>query len=106
MNPRSNLRKYWHYVRITLWIIVPVILLVLPADFFDQGQSICLSILLLNQECYACGLTRALMHLIHFEFAEAYYFNILAFIVFPLLAYQWALWFWEDWKKLKLIRTS
>jgi hypothetical protein len=106
MNPRSNLRKYWHYVRITLWIIMPVILLVLPADFFDQGQSICLSILLLNQECYACGLTRALMHLIHFEFAEAYYFNILAFIVFPLLAYQWALWFWEDWKKLKLIRTS
>ncbi len=106
MNPRSNLRKYWHYVRITLWIIVPVILLVLPADFFDQGQSICLSILLLNQECYGCGLTRALMHLIHFEFAEAYYFNILAFIVFPLLAYQWALWFWEDWKKLKLIRTS
>lgn len=106
MNPRSNLRKYWHYVRITLWIIVPVILLVLPADFFDQGQSICLSILLLNQECYACGLTRALMHLIHFEFAEAYYFNILAFIVFPLLAYQWFLWFRQDWKKLKLFRTS
>ncbi len=106
MNPRSNFRKYWHYVRIAFWIIVPVILLVLPADFFDQGQSICLSILLFKQECYACGLTRALMHLIHFEFAEAYYFNILAFIVFPLLAYQWFLWFRQDWKKLKLIRTS
>ncbi len=93
-------------MRILFWIIVPVILLVLPADFFDQGQSICLSVLLFKQECYACGLTRALMHLIHFEFAEAYYFNILAFIAFPLLAYQWFVWFWQDWKNLQLIRTS
>jgi hypothetical protein len=90
--------KIWRMVRISFWIIVPVILLVLPADFFDQGQSICLSVLLLHQECYACGLTRAIMHLIHFEFSDAYYFNPLGFIVFPLLAYQWFLWFWKDWK--------
>ncbi len=106
MTLHSKYLKIWRYLRILFWIIVPVILLVLPADFFDQGQSICLSILLFKQECYACGLTRALMHLIHFEFAEAYYYNILAFIVFPLLAYQWALWFWDDWKKLKLTRAS
>lgn len=98
MTLRSNYLKIWRYIRILFWIIVPVILLVLPADFFDQGQSLCLSILLLNQECYACGLTRAIMHLIHLEFGEAYYYNMLAFIVFPLLAYQWYLWFWQDFK--------
>jgi hypothetical protein len=36
-------------------------------------------------ECYACGMTRACMHLIHFEFVDAYFYNPLAFIVVPLL---------------------
>ncbi|MEI6409052.1 MAG: DUF2752 domain-containing protein [Bacteroidota bacterium] len=89
---------WWRYVRLAFWIIVPVILLILPADFFDKGQSLCLSVLLFKQECYACGLTRSIMHLIHFEFEDALYFNMLGLLVFPLLAYQWFLWFWQDWK--------
>jgi hypothetical protein len=89
---------WWRYVRLAFWIIVPVILLILPADFFDTGQALCLSVLLFKQECYACGMTRSIMHLIHFEFEDALYYNMLGLIVFPLLAYQWFLWFWHDWK--------
>lgn len=68
-----------------LLVIVPLILLVLPADFFDYGQSICLSVLLLNTECYGCGMTRAIMHLLHADFSGAWGFNKLSLIVFPLL---------------------
>jgi len=89
---------WWRYVRLAFWIIVPVILLILPADFFDTGQALCLSVLLFKQECYACGLTRSIMHLIHFEFEDALYYNMLGLLVFPLLAYQWFLWFWQDYK--------
>jgi hypothetical protein len=58
----------------------------MPSDYFDSGETVCLSVRLFNMECYGCGLTRSIMHLIHFEFSDAYYFNPLGFIVFPIIA--------------------
>ena len=72
---------------LALMIFAAALLLYLPADHFDEGQSICLSVLLLDTECYACGMTRGIQHLIHFEFAEAWRFNKLSFVVLPLLIY-------------------
>lgn len=83
-------------LRLIAYVTIPIILLILPADYFDKGESICLSKSLLDMECYACGLTRGIMHLIHFEFVDAYYFNPLSFVVFPLLAFLWAKWCWND----------
>jgi hypothetical protein len=83
--------------------LVPAILLLLPADFFDEGQSVCVSKVLLDIECYGCGMTRAIMHMIHFDFAEAYSYNKLSLIVFPLLAYIWTSSFFQDLRKLLAI---
>ena len=66
-------------------VVLGMVLIYLPANFFDHGQSICISVLLFHRTCYACGMTRAFQHLIHLEFKEAYAFNKLAFIAFPLL---------------------
>jgi len=60
------------------------VLLALPADFFDEGQSICLSVVLFDRECYGCGMTRGVQHLLHFDFRTAWEYNKLAFIVLPL----------------------
>jgi len=68
--------------------VVFLYLLYLPADHFDEGQSICLSVLLADTKCYACGLTRGIQHLIHGNFATAWEFNKLTFIVFPLAVYM------------------
>ena len=68
-------------------VALPLILIILPANFFDSGQSICLSTIILDRECYACGMTRAVQHLIHFDFIDAYNFNKLSFVVLPLLIY-------------------
>ncbi|WP_158267495.1 DUF2752 domain-containing protein [Adhaeribacter arboris] len=78
------------YGKISGYILIPVILLLLPADQFDTGTSLCLSKLLLHTECYGCGMMRAIMHLIHFDFSTALHFNKLSVIVFPLLGYLWA----------------
>jgi hypothetical protein len=59
--------------------------MILPAGFFDKGQSICLSVLLFHQKCYACGITRAIQHLIHFDFATAWQYNKLCVVITPLL---------------------
>lgn len=71
----------------SLLFLIAIILLVLPANYFDNGQSVCISMLLLNKQCYACGMTRAVQHLIHLDFKTACEYNWLVYIVFPLLAY-------------------
>jgi hypothetical protein len=68
---------------------MPFVLLGLPADFFDEGDSVCVSVLLFDMTCYGCGMTRAMQHLIHFNFTEAWGYNKLAFIIFPLLCFAY-----------------
>lgn len=77
-------RKQKGYTVISLLMLLGITLLILPAGYFDQGQSVCLSVLLFDMQCYACGMTRAVQHLIHLDFAAAADYNKLAFIVVPL----------------------
>lgn len=78
---KKNLFKLY----LLILIFIPLVLLVLPVDFFDNGQSICLSIFLFDLECYACGLTRAIQHFIHLDFSIGYEYSKLSIFVFPLL---------------------
>jgi len=70
-------------------ILIPIVLFALPADFFDHGESVCLSVLILDQECYACGMTRGIQHLLHLDFLKTSEFNKLSYIVLPVLVYLW-----------------
>ena len=70
-------------------LVIPIILLGLPSDCFDSGQTICLSVLLFGQECFACGLTKGIQHLLHLDFSCALHFNPLSFIVLPVLVWIW-----------------
>ena len=94
----TRFRYYFTISKLILIVFLPLVLLVLPKDFFDNGESICLSKVLLDIECYACGMTRACMHLIHFDFEEAYAYNMLSFIVLPLLGVIWIQWFIKEYK--------
>ena len=77
--------KSLYKLYLAILILIPIVFLVLPADFFDKGESICLSVLLFDSECYACGLTRAIQHLIHLDFLIGYEYNKLSIIVLPVL---------------------
>jgi hypothetical protein len=79
------MKKYILYTYFGLLLLFPIVLLFLPATFFDSGDTICFSVLFFDQECYACGMTRAIQHLIHFDFVKAISFNKLSILVFPLL---------------------
>jgi hypothetical protein len=70
-------------------VCIPILLIILPATFFDTGQTICPSKALLDIDCLGCGMTRAIQHLIHFDFEAAYNFNKLSFLVFPILVVVW-----------------
>lgn len=89
-------QKTFAKARLAFLLALPIALWYLPADFFDSGQSVCVSRLLFDVECYACGLTRAVMHLMHFDFAEAFYYNPLVVLVMPLLMLLWGIWVRQD----------
>ncbi len=93
-------KKFFLLIRLLFWVGVPVVLLLLPKDFFDSGPPLCPSMVFLGEECPGCGITRACMYLIHFDFGGAFFYNMASFIVFPILAVLWAKWFWADWKNL------
>ena len=84
-----NITKLPNTLLFLIWSATPIVLTMLPANYFDEGQSLCLSVFLLNTECFACGLTRGTMHLIHFDFFTAYSFDKGSFVLFPLLVYLW-----------------
>ncbi len=82
-------RNYVSKTRIWATFLAPFLLWLLPSNFFDDGESVCLSVQLAGVECYACGMTRAVMHLIHFEFSEAWGYNKIAFVVIPIFFLVW-----------------
>jgi hypothetical protein len=70
-------------------IATPFYLLFLPADFFNDGAVVCPSKRFLDIECLGCGLTRGIMHLMHFQFEAAWQYNMLSFPVFIALCILW-----------------
>ncbi len=101
---KAKTRFYYTIGKLSFIVLSPIVLLILPADFFDNGRSICLSQLIFGVECYACGLTRGIMHLIHFDFENAFAWNMGSFIILPLMIVIWIKWFFKElriYKKLK-----
>ena len=92
-----------------LWLIAlllfPIFLWVLPSDFFDSSNMIlCPSRLIFGIECYGCGITRAVMHMHHFELEDALFFNVLSVVVYPGLVVVWCTWVFKNLKALGLIQ--
>jgi hypothetical protein len=91
-------RKVISVFKVCGLLIIPIVLFLLPADFFDNGTAICLSRTLFDFECYACGITRGVMHFLHFEFSIAWEFNKLTFIVVPVLIGAWCYELYSEYK--------
>jgi len=80
----------WSILRVVGLIITPVALFILPKDFFNEGPSISLFAWLgVEDLMYSTGMTRAVMHLLHFDFQTAAEFNKLSFVVLPILMIVW-----------------
>ncbi|MEO0403430.1 MAG: DUF2752 domain-containing protein [Bacteroidota bacterium] len=70
-------------------LVFPIVVWLLPKDYFNEGDTVCLSVALLDTTCPGCGMTKALMHFYHFDFSAAYQFNKMVAIVGPLLFLVW-----------------
>jgi len=80
----------WIRVGLAIFLVLsPLVLRLLPADFFDDGPSLCPSKRFLDLECPGCGLTRGTQHFLHGEWEVALDYNPLVIVVVPLLGMVW-----------------
>lgn len=95
-----------HIIKLLFYIAMPTVLIALPKDFFDTGQTVCLSQKIFDIECYGCGMTSAIMHLVHLDFEVAYAYNMLSFLVFPILSFLWAKWAFKELCIIKKLQST
>jgi hypothetical protein len=75
-------------------VLFPLLLRILPADFFDDGPTLCPSKRFLDLQCPGCGLTRATQHFLHGDWEVALDYNPLVVGVVPILGFLWGLQVW------------
>lgn len=95
------MKKKINYFWLGALLLTPIILWILPADFFDEGETICPSKIFFDLECLGCGMTRAVMHLHHLELDEAIYYNYGVVLIFPTLILVWCIWVRAAFKTVK-----
>ena len=100
-------QKYLQILWLLLLISIPIVLWILPSIFFDNtGVEVCPSKIIFGVECLGCGMTRAIMHLYHFDFTEALYYNMLSFLFYPFLIGLWSMWAIRAMIRLDYVKLS
>lgn len=90
MNRENILKCHKKILKIVGLAIVPAILYFIPYDWvYEKDDTICMFKNLTGLECPGCGMTRALISIIHFDFVIAYGYNKLVVVVAPLLLFLW-----------------
>lgn len=69
--------------------LIPCALYFVSVDWLNEQHSICLFKTIFGRECYGCGITRAVLSAIHFDFAGAYGYHKAVVLVYPILIYLW-----------------
>jgi hypothetical protein len=76
-------------MKFTGLLVFPVILYFIPMDWFNGEYTVCLFKNIFGHDCYGCGMTRAVISAIQFDFNAACNYNKLVVIVLPMLIYIW-----------------
>ena len=71
------------------YLLLPVGLFLVPTSWLEGKPSLCLSRLLFGVRCPGCGMVRATSSVVHGHFKQAWHYNPLIVVVFPLLCYVW-----------------
>ena len=86
------MKKYWRAITVGL---LPAFVYLIPLEWlFDEGHTLCLFHNLTGQECWGCGMTRALASVAYLDFEAAWGYNRAVVVVAPLLLYIWLKWIW------------
>jgi len=79
--------KQFVLLKIVIIIFAPILLIVVPTAYVENGPSICIFKNIFNFDCPGCGMMRAISCVFHLQFIKAFNYNKMIIIIFPLLTY-------------------
>ena len=71
--------------RLCAYALALLVIPLLPLNLIDN-TSFCIIYHITGLRCPGCGMSRAVYHAMHLDFAGAYKFNMLVVIILPMLA--------------------
>ncbi len=98
--------KHIQWIWLIVLILTPIVLWILPSDYFDSGEALCPSKRFFDIECFGCGMTRAVMHMHHLEIEDALFYNLGVVVIFPALIVIWVLWVTKAAQRLGLLGSK
>ena len=96
-----NRQYFYSQIRFAGILILPVLLFFVPVDWLDKQHTVCLFKNIFGIECWGCGITRAVLSAVQLDFANAFHYNKLIVIVFPILVYVWGKLVVKKWRELR-----
>ena len=86
--------KYWRAIAV---VLLPLALYFIPREsLFEHTHTLCLVHNLTGEECWGCGMTRALVSLLYLDFDAAWAYHRGVVVVAPLLVWIWAKWIYNE----------
>ncbi len=87
-------KKNWYFVslqlgKLLLFLLFPIYLFSESLDLLETQRSICLVKNIFGVDCWGCGITKAIIASVQFDFVRAFHYNELIVIIYPLLIYLW-----------------
>jgi hypothetical protein len=83
---KSNI---WKIAKLAVVFLLPLPLFMISPSSLEKLPSLCLIKNIFGVECPGCGMTRALVYLLHGDLPSALHSNPLALIALPLLGFLW-----------------
>ncbi|EMS88419.1 DUF2752 domain-containing protein [Leptospira noguchii] len=94
--------KFQKKIKFVLVSIGTFVFYNIPPEYMSGRYTVCLFKLILKRECFGCGTVRGFWCILHLRFEEAFQFNQMIFITFPLFVFCILYWVFEmDFYKLK-----
>ena len=100
---KRNFRNALQVGKLCVLFLLPLLLSFISLNNLEGKRSLCLFKNLFGFECYGCGITKAVIACIQFDFIRAFEYNKLIVIVMPLIIY---LWIKEILKCIKVLKSN
>jgi hypothetical protein len=81
----KNIAANINLLKLSFIIIPGIIFFFIPKTYLGDTIPLCLYRIIFGKECIGCGTTRAIWSVLHLRLNEAYEYNKMIIITFPLL---------------------
>ena len=76
-------------ITVGAFILAPVLIGLISLDWVESGPTLCLHKRFTGLDCLGCGMTRAIVALLHGQFTEAIAYNKGVVLAGPALGFFW-----------------